>query len=127
DPGNVAPTITVQPTNRIVATRQTASFTVAATGTPAPTYRWQVSTAGTSWTALTNTGSYNGATTATLTVSNVASLNLAQYRCVATNVAGSATSNAAVLNITRTTVWGDFDGDQKADLVVYRPPSGVWF
>jgi hypothetical protein len=36
-----APAITTQPASRLVLAGQTASFTVAATGLPAPTLRWQ--------------------------------------------------------------------------------------
>src|SRR6185295_10072363 len=127
DPVNVSPTFTTQPMNRAIASRQTASFTVAATGTPMPTYRWQVSmTGGASWTNLTNSGSYSGTTTSTLTVTNPASLNMALYRCIATNVAGSATSGAVWLKVSNAAVWSDFDGDQKADLTVYRSSTGMW-
>ncbi|MGB7219150.1 MAG: immunoglobulin domain-containing protein [Vicinamibacterales bacterium] len=103
---NTAPTITTQPANQTVTEGQTASFTVAASGAPAPTYQWQVSTnGGVSWTNLTNTAPYSGATTATLTVTSVATgLNGAQYRAVATNGAGSATSNAASLTVNVATV-----------------------
>ena len=43
---NVAPAITTQPANQTVNAGQTAAFSVVATGTPAPTYQWQVSSGG---------------------------------------------------------------------------------
>ena len=41
---NVAPAITTQPTNQTVTAGQNATFTAAASGFPAPTVQWQVST-----------------------------------------------------------------------------------
>ena len=90
-----APAITAQPANQTVTEGGTATFTVAATGTPAPSYRWQV-----------NRGDGNGFvdipgatgasyTTAAVTLAN----NGYQYRCIVYNTAGSITSNAATLII----------------------------
>ena len=77
-------------------------FTSVANGLPAPAYRWQESTdGGGTWTDLTNGGVYTGATAQVLTVSSPSqSLNGRRYRVRATNSAGSATSNAAVLTLT---------------------------
>lgn len=63
------------------------SFTVAGTSSVPIIYQWQVSTdGGTSYTALTNGGGYSGATTATLTVSNVtAGMNNNIYRALLSN------------------------------------------
>jgi glucose/arabinose dehydrogenase len=98
---NSAPTITTQPTNQTAATGQNASFTVAATGTPTPTYQWQVSTSGGPFTNLTNGAPYSGVTTATLTITSVTvGLSGNQYRVVATNgIAPDATSAAATLTV----------------------------
>lgn len=94
-----APVITTQPTSQTVASGQTVSFAVAATGSPS--FQWQVATGAGSWTNLTNSAPYAGATTSTLTLTNVgAGLNGAQYRCVATNSAGSVGSNAAMVTVT---------------------------
>jgi photosystem II stability/assembly factor-like uncharacterized protein len=72
-----------------------ASFTAAASGTPAPTLQWQVSTDG--GTTFTNVA---GATAGTLTIDPTAvGQNGNRYRAVATNAAGSATSNAATLTV----------------------------
>ena len=76
----------------------TASFTVAATGTPAPTLQWQVSTdGGTSW---NNVATGTGSTSATYTTAaTTAAMSGWRYRAVASNSAGSANSTAAVLTV----------------------------
>jgi hypothetical protein len=65
-----APVITAEPVNRAICANQNTTFAV--TATDANTYQWQVSTnSGSSWNDVTNTGIYTGATTATLTLTNV--------------------------------------------------------
>ena len=94
------PVITQHPANQIVSTGQNATFTIAANGTPAPTLQWQVSTdGGANWSNLSNDTTSSGVTQATLTVVADFSLNGNQYRCVATNTTGPATSNAATLTV----------------------------
>ena len=108
------PVITTQPSSRTISIGQSATFTVVATGTPTPTYKWQLSTnGGLTWANLNNTGPYTGTTTATLTVTNAPlTLNQSRFRCIATNTKGSATSSAAVLTVRSDTVTAaaaDFD------------------
>ena len=87
--------ITLQPANTVTTAGQTASFSAAATGTPTPTVRWQVSSNG--GTSFTNVA---GATATTLTMTN---LTVAQsgylYRAVFTNTGGSVTTSAAKLTV----------------------------
>jgi hypothetical protein len=96
-----APVITAHPLNRSIAPGQNAQFSVAATGSPAPGYQWQVSTdGGISFAALANNGTYSGAASATLSLAAAsAALDGSRYRCIATNATGSATSNAASLTV----------------------------
>jgi subtilisin-like proprotein convertase family protein len=93
------PTITTQPANLTVCAGVNATFTVVATGVPAPNiYQWQVSTnGGVTWTNLTTGGSY----TPTLTVSpTTTALNGNRYRVIVTNSCGqNVTSNAAILTV----------------------------
>jgi outer membrane protein assembly factor BamB len=88
--GMMAPTITTQPVDQSVGVGQTATFSVASTGTPAPTYQWQK-----------NGTAISGATSATYTTPPVASGdNGATFLVVVTNSAGTATSAAAHLAVT---------------------------
>jgi hypothetical protein len=95
------PAITTQPVNQSVPAGANASFTVAASGAPAPSYQWQISFGGPTFTNLTNDPPYSGVTTPTLTITAAsAGLSGYQYRAIATNSAGSATSDAATLTVT---------------------------
>ena len=85
----VAPSITTQPASPTVTVGQTATFSVAATGTAPLTYQWRKGGA-----AIT------GATASTYTTpATTSSDNAAQFTVVVSNSAGSATSNAAILTV----------------------------
>ena len=84
----IAPTITTQPVSQTVVAGGTASFTVVATGSPAPTYQWQFQGA-----------SLTVATSATLTLTNVQTANAGSYDVVVSSAAGHTTSNVAVLTV----------------------------
>ncbi len=90
----VPPTVTQHPSAQSVCAGATAHFSVAATGDAPLGYQWQKNQAN-----LSNGGHYAGANTATLTVSGADGNDVANYRCVVTNGAGSATSNAAGLTL----------------------------
>ena len=96
---NVAPiaaAITTQPVSVTVVAPNTATFTAAATGTPSPTLQWQSSTnGGTSFADIAGATGSSYSTTAT-----VVGDSGRQYRLIATNGSGSATSNAALLTVT---------------------------
>jgi photosystem II stability/assembly factor-like uncharacterized protein len=90
-----APAVTINPTNLTVTAGQTATFNVAANGSPAPTVQWQLSTdGGNTWNNIT------GATSTTLTLnSSQASQNGNEYRAVFTNNLGTATTSGATLTV----------------------------
>jgi len=92
---NAAPAITTQPTSQSVLVGSPATFVVAASGSPAPTYQWSRSSdGGSTWTALGGaTGSAYTLAAPTLADSG------AQFRAVAANVVSSATSQAATLTV----------------------------
>ena len=91
----VAPVITQDPTNASVYSGQTATFTVAATG-GGLSYQWQSAPSGSSTFRSISGGTGKSYTSPVLAVAN----NGTQLRCVVTNAANSATSNAAVLTVT---------------------------
>ena len=88
------PTITTQPVGQSVALGQGAVFSVAAGSSSGLTYQWQELSYGSStWTNLTDGGTFSGTGTATLTVSaSTAVMNGNSFRCVITNATGSVTS-----------------------------------
>ncbi|MEI6035137.1 MAG: immunoglobulin domain-containing protein, partial [Verrucomicrobiae bacterium] len=83
-----APAIITQPASASVAPGGNATFTVAATGTPAPTYQWRKDGA-----------DISGAISANLTISNAQAANAGTYTVLLTNSAGSLVSNPATLTV----------------------------
>ena len=89
----IKPSITTQPKDVSVSIGKQATFTVAASGEPSPAYQWQVNK-GNDWEDIP------GATSSSYTTGAVdMSMNRWQYRCVAANSEGEATSNAATLTM----------------------------
>ena len=101
---NKRPVVTTQPASVTRCVGNTATFTVAGTGTTL-TYQWQErQTPAGAWVNLTNGAPYSGVTTATLTVNPVTQLmNGYAYRCVLSGICapvGTANiSNAAILSV----------------------------
>jgi hypothetical protein len=86
---NVPPSITTQPANKTVTAGQSASFSVAATGTATLTYQWSK-----------NGSAVTGATAASYTTpATVATDNGAQFAVTVSNGFGSVTSSAATLTV----------------------------
>ncbi|WP_073247225.1 Calx-beta domain-containing protein [Maribacter aquivivus] len=73
--------ITLQPTDEVANLGDTVTYTTAVSGTGL-TYQWDVSTDdGATWSAIANGGVYSGATTTTLTLTNITSTQSGnQYR-----------------------------------------------
>ena len=92
---NSAPVITTQPVSVVVKVGQTASFSAAATGTPAPSIQWQISTnSGQTWSNI------NGANSTTYTTAPATTLDSGNsFRAVFTNLAGTITTGTALLTV----------------------------
>lgn len=84
-----APAITTQPVAQTVTAGSGATFSVSATGSPAPSYQWQKGGV-----------AINGATSASLIFASAQAADAGSYSVVVTNSAGSVTSNAVNLTIT---------------------------
>jgi hypothetical protein len=89
-----AVTITSNPTAVAVCSGNTATFTVAATGSSL-TYQWQKGAVN-----LSNSGNISGALTSTLQITGATASDASSYKCIITGSCGSATSTAAALSIT---------------------------
>ncbi len=90
----IDPAITNPPAGQMVPPGGTAVFTVGAAGTPSLNYRWKRAGAD-----LNNGGNVSGATSATLTLSNVQSGDLASYSVAVSNTVGFALSAPAALTL----------------------------
>jgi alpha-tubulin suppressor-like RCC1 family protein len=127
------PVITQQPAGTIVEVGESATFTATASGYPAPTVQWELSSdGGKTWSAI------SGATTDQLTIEGAqVSENGQRYRAVFTNISGTATSNAATLTVATNrysaVAWGENafrqlgDGSTSLFSDVPVPVSGLKF
>ena len=85
---NTAPVITTQPASATVTAGQPVTFTVAATGSPAPSYQW-----------AKNGANITGATAASYSVAAAALADTGVYTVRIVNAIGAVTSAPAVLAI----------------------------
>jgi hypothetical protein len=95
-----SPSFTSQPASQTVNSGQSVAFSVATTGTPAPTYQWFLN-----GTALADGGGISGSSTSTLYLSG-ASASAGTYTCTASNAAGSVSTNSATLTVVNTSTPG---------------------
>ncbi|MCX6902135.1 MAG: immunoglobulin domain-containing protein [Verrucomicrobia bacterium] len=100
----VAPSITVQPTNQYVSAGSVVSFSVTATGAAPLQYQWQKD-----GTNLADGANLTGTTAATLSLSNVQTSQMGFYSVSVTNAYGSITSTVAVLRLVPLAAWGRND------------------
>jgi hypothetical protein len=90
-----APQVATQPSGVTVAAGSSASFTAAASGSPAPSVQWQVSTdGGNTW------GAIAGATSATYSFTTSWQESGYQYRALFTNAVGAVATSPAGLTLT---------------------------
>ncbi len=95
---NQAPYVNSSPSNSTICEGLSTSFSVNAGGTGL-IYQWLVNSGDGSYTAVSNNTIYSGATTATLSLSNVpAYMSYYQYKCVISGTCSpDAISNSAIL------------------------------
>ena len=89
-----APAMITQPASHTVNTGSTGTFTAAASGNPAPTVQWEVSSGG-----GTAFSPISGATSTTYTFTASLADNGSEYEAVFTNAAGTVTSTLATLSV----------------------------
>ena len=89
--GNTPPVFTVNPVPVNIATGHSAAFSVAATGSPTPTYQWSL-----------NGAPIAGATDPVLKVQAATAANAGTYTCTAANSVSTVTSGSAILTVTTT-------------------------
>jgi hypothetical protein len=92
--GGAAPNIVQSPGHRAVTPGSSTSFGIVAGGSEPLYYQWQKNSAN-----LANDGHYSGANSPELEINGVNAGDAATYRCIVTNVYGSATSSPAVLTV----------------------------
>jgi hypothetical protein len=112
------PNITAHPANVTVGENETATFSVAASGSPALSYQWRK-----------NGNPIAGATSPTLTLTNVQNADTGRYSVVVTNSQGTATSNDAVLAIGSPLVgiyYGSFATGDTWALQVYPDNTAIF-
>jgi len=115
------PAFMVQPVTQFLLVGGTASFDVMAAGSGPISYQWQSGVlvwdtvaqamVVNSWTDLLDDSFYAGSTTPTLTVTGATfAMGNLQFRCVATNTAGTTLSSGASLSLQYTVYVGAYFG-----------------
>lgn len=101
-PGS-GPAITGQPANQTVCEGSSASFSI--TAATATSFQWQLSTdGGVTYANVPAAAPYGGTTSATLSISAATlAMNNNRYRCIASTLCGSTTSNAGILTVNAAT------------------------
>jgi hypothetical protein len=114
-----APQVTTQPSSATVVAGTDASFSAAASGSPAPAVQWQVSIDGGSW------GDVAGATGDSYDFATIGNENGYEYRAVFTNAVSQADSNAVKLTLTDETT-GNWAGYAVAGEETYSEVTAAW-
>ena len=113
---NTAPAITTQPASVTTSVGQDVTFTIEATGSPAPTYQWQ-----------RNGVNIAGATSPTLALNDVQLTDTGVYTVRIVNSVGAVTSAPAVLAIPSAMAATSFSPDMGATGVNIDTPLRITF
>jgi hypothetical protein len=94
--------VTISPlASKTVFSGSQAQLSASASGSPTITYKWQSSPTGLgTFSNITNSSNYSGATSSTLTINGVTVTNALDYQVIAANAVGSVTSTVATLSVT---------------------------
>jgi pectin methylesterase-like acyl-CoA thioesterase len=112
----VPPSISAQPANLTVTNTQSATFSVTASGAPAPAYQWYF-----------GTNAISGATGSSYNLAGATAANIGNYFVVITNSAGSITSSVASLIVNSTMSATAFSPANGAVGLCYDTPLTVTF
>ncbi|MEI7936817.1 MAG: immunoglobulin domain-containing protein [Verrucomicrobiota bacterium] len=102
--GDGAPHVTLQPRNQAAAAGSNVTFVVKAVGDPFLSYQWRKDGLD-----LTNTINLSGASTPTLSLTNLAGTDAGEYSVVVSNLSGVVTSTVAALTILSSAVADSFN------------------
>ena len=132
------PTVTTQPTNQVGCVNTPVTFSTA-TSTPNALFSWQVSTnGGTTYTDLSDNGTYSGTATANLVLMPTSAMSTYKYRCIIYTAPGwnAAYTNAATLTVNPVTTAGtpivslttsNFCRNNSYDLTVTNPVNAMTY
>jgi pectin methylesterase-like acyl-CoA thioesterase len=117
----IPPSIATQPSSLVVTNTQSASFTVVASGFPAPAYQWNKN--GTPISSALN----HSATNATFSIGSVSANDTATYTVTVTNAAGTTNSVAVTLTVNSTMLASTLLPANGATGISYDTPVYVTF
>lgn len=122
--------ISQHPTNATACSGSSQIFSISSNNSP--TYQWQQKVPAGSFVNITNGGIYSGATSASLTLSDVTGLGGYEYRCIlSTSGCFDLTSNAAILtlssapSISSQTTTPNFCNGSNGSINVIASPLGL--
>jgi pectin methylesterase-like acyl-CoA thioesterase len=117
----VTPGITAQPVNAVVTNTQAASFTVAASGVPAPNYQWYFNGSPISLAANASANS------ATLSFAHASPTNIGTYYVQVSNAAGTTNSASVTLTVNSTMGYTTVSPANNATGIRYDTPLRITF